>query len=1055
MTALLSLRSDPVFAQVSTTPTLPLVFIDTTYTPPAGPTITVPAGGDFQAALNQAQPGDVIVLQAGATFTGNFMLPNKAGTGWITIRTSTPDRALPGPGTRITPTYACALPKIVSPNGFPALTAALGAHHYRFIGVEVTIAADVAVIDNLIALGNPTSLAEVPHDLIFDRVYVHGNPYVDLRRGIRLNSASTAIIDSYVADVHDRESEAQAIAGWGGPGPFKIVNNYLEASGENLLFGGADPAQLPGCDPLDLSTYDNCLVPSDIEIRRNHFFKPLSWRVGDPSYAGIHWIVKNLLELKNAQRVLIDGNLFENNWQDAQGGTAILFTVRNQDGTAPWSVVQDVTVTNNIVRHVGQSLGMHGWDDLQPSRPSARILIKNNLLVDNTSALGSGWLFNDWRGITDLVLDHNTGFMDEASMMAGYGTNTGFVYTNNLTPVGVKGFEGLDTTQGLATLTTYFPGAVFDRNVLAGGSPNLLSILYPSDNFFPLSLDAVGFLDLVSGNYRLAASSPYKNAGIDGTDIGADIDAIEAALAEVTGPIRPELPRAFVETTSVPSTGATIAVPAGGDFQAALNRAQPGDVITLEAGATYTGNFTLPATSGSGWIIIRTSAPDSSLPPPGTRIGPVYASVLPKIVSPNSDPALTTASGANHYRLLGLEVSVADGVAVNSTLVRLGNGETSSTQLPAQLILDRVFVHGSPTVNLYLGVALNTAWTAVIDSYISDIHAVGAYSMAIAGWNGPGPFKIVNDYLEVAGTPILFGGTDPSIPQLVPSDIEVRGNHVFKPLMWRPTDPEYAGTPWTVLGHLELKNARRVLVDGNLFEQNWLDSAGGIAIVLDVSSQGTAPWSVVEDVTFTSNIVRHTGSGIGLQGRDTVFPSQPMRRILIGNNLFDDVSGVRWGGPGMLFLAVDGIEDLVLDHNTGLQDGSILYADGGTNTGFVYRNSIAPSNAYGGVHGTGAAPGLQTLNTYFPGYVFDKNVIVGGDSLAYPADNFFPASLADVGFVDLTGGNYRLAASSPYKNAGTDGIDIGADFDVLDPATAGARAGTRSDPAACAIAPGS
>ncbi|MBI2122939.1 MAG: hypothetical protein HYT96_02125, partial [Armatimonadetes bacterium] len=47
----------------------------------------------------------------------------------------------------------------------------------------------------------------------------------------------------------------------------------------------------------------------------------------------------------------VDGNLFENNWQDAQGGTAILFTVRNQDGGAPWSVVQDVTFTNNIVRH--------------------------------------------------------------------------------------------------------------------------------------------------------------------------------------------------------------------------------------------------------------------------------------------------------------------------------------------------------------------------------------------------------------------------------------------------------------------------------------------------------------------------------------------------------------------------------------------------------------------------------------------------------------------------------------------------------------------------------
>jgi hypothetical protein len=53
------------------------------------------------------------------------------------------------------------------------------------------------------------------------------------------------------------------------------------------MFGGGDPA-IPN------------LVPSDIEIRRNYFSKPLSWRVGDPSYTGVTWLVKNLLELKNA-----------------------------------------------------------------------------------------------------------------------------------------------------------------------------------------------------------------------------------------------------------------------------------------------------------------------------------------------------------------------------------------------------------------------------------------------------------------------------------------------------------------------------------------------------------------------------------------------------------------------------------------------------------------------------------------------------------------------------------------------------------------------------------
>src|SRR5437899_10917656 len=82
----------------------------------------------------------------------------------------------------------------------------------------------------------------------------------------------------------------------------------------------------------------------------------------------------------------------------------------------------------------------------------------------------------------------------------------------------------------------------------------------------------------------------------------------------------PERPRATVDTSDVRATGRTIAVPAGGNFQAVLNAAQPGDVITLEAGGTFHGPFTLPKKNGPGWIVVRTSAPDGQLPPSGTRV---------------------------------------------------------------------------------------------------------------------------------------------------------------------------------------------------------------------------------------------------------------------------------------------------------------------------------------------------------------------------------------------------------------------------------------------------
>src|SRR6266567_1177975 len=93
------------------------VLIATSSRSAAAATIAVRAGGDLQTALNNAQPGDVITLEAGATFTGNFVLPNKVGsTDYITVRSSAADTALPSAGVRMTPAYANVLPKIRSSN---------------------------------------------------------------------------------------------------------------------------------------------------------------------------------------------------------------------------------------------------------------------------------------------------------------------------------------------------------------------------------------------------------------------------------------------------------------------------------------------------------------------------------------------------------------------------------------------------------------------------------------------------------------------------------------------------------------------------------------------------------------------------------------------------------------------------------------------------------------------------------------------------------------------------------------------------------------------------
>src|SRR5262249_47683510 len=44
----------------------------------------VNAGADLQAAINAAVPGDTLMLAPGASYVGNFVLPNKSGSSYIT-----------------------------------------------------------------------------------------------------------------------------------------------------------------------------------------------------------------------------------------------------------------------------------------------------------------------------------------------------------------------------------------------------------------------------------------------------------------------------------------------------------------------------------------------------------------------------------------------------------------------------------------------------------------------------------------------------------------------------------------------------------------------------------------------------------------------------------------------------------------------------------------------------------------------------------------------------------------------------------------------------------
>jgi hypothetical protein len=457
----------PQVAQDVSPVQLPKVTVDTREPASAGRTIHVAAGESLQSALDAAQAGDRITLEAGATYEGPFKLRKKDGDAWIVIA-SNRLRELPA-AKRVNPSDARHMAKLVASSRSAVITDP-GAHHYRFAGVEVAPTAG-AFLHNLIELGGEhANLTESPHHIVFDRSYIHGDARKGGRRGIALNGRNIAVVDSYLSDFKEVGADSQAISGWNGTGPFRIENNYLEAAGENVMFGGADPAV-------------HGLVPSDIEIVRNHFAKPLRWKMDHPTYEGTPWAVKNLFELKNARRVLVEGNLLEHNWPHAQNGFAILFTPRNQEGRAPWSVVEDVTFRNNVIRNVAAGFNILGRDDNQESRQTRRIAIHNNLLSDIGGKWGgNGRLFQLLDGTAGVAITSNTAERTTGGVVFGgdHDPHTGFVFQDNMMPDNGAGFVGSGTGVGRASIDRYFPGAVIKGNVFPDGKPEH----YPLDNVF-------------------------------------------------------------------------------------------------------------------------------------------------------------------------------------------------------------------------------------------------------------------------------------------------------------------------------------------------------------------------------------------------------------------------------------------------------------------------------------------------------------------------------------------------------------------------------------------
>jgi Bacterial Ig-like domain (group 2)/Right handed beta helix region len=593
--------------------------------------------------------------------------------------------------------------------------------------------------------------------------------------------------------------------------------------------------------------------------------------------------------------------------------------------------------------------------------------------------------------------------------------------------------------------------AVFNLKDAAGNVVAASSAAWSSSNGSVASVNDQG---LVTG---VAVGTTAISASVNGVSGSANLTVAGSNTPEQPTPpptnpdpgsgvtaTTPELPRASGDARYVPPTGQTINVPSGGDLQGAINSANRGDVILLAPGATYFGPITLPAKPGSGWITIRTAASDGALPAEGQRITPSYAGQLPKIVGGGANAAvLLTSAGASGYRVMGVEITAGSSIVNLTSLVELGEGggfyQFSLGVVASDLVLDRVYIHGQSTTNLQRCVALNSARTAIVNSWITDCHGRQMDTQAIAGWNGPGPYLIENNQLEGAGENIMFGGADAVINGLSPSDITIRRNHIRKPPEWRGV--------WQVKNLFELKHAKRVLVEGNVFENNWADAQDGVAIVLKSTNQsGTNPWAQTADVTFRYNVLRNSPQGLNIAANPDIYTAAmtviPAARFLVEQNLFENIGTFNSTTNGNMLVLTNYLANVTISHNTlnfNYSQGLLLTMEsypvlGSARNIVVNDNVVTPGRYYQIMH-SGIKVGTESMNAFAgSSWAFNRNVIIGVDPdyVSYhPQSSFYPTTMGQVGFSSSSNGDYRLSPSSPFKGRATDGTDPGANFDEL------------------------
>lgn len=226
-----------------------------------------------------------------------------------------------------------------------------------------------------------------------------GDPAKGGKRGIAANGPDLIVRGVLVDNIFLAGQDSQAICGWDNCINLLVDDCQLYAAGETVMIGGADPASADR-------------QPRNVTIRNSTLSKRLAWKglaaAGD---------VKDVLEFKDCLGALVEDCVLENCWAAAQVGYLIVLTPRNQDGTAPYSNVTDITIRNCTGGHAAALLNILGTDNEAPSGRTSGLTLQGCSFTDidpsvwvnpTTGEWGSDKLILVGGGPADVTIDGNT-----------------------------------------------------------------------------------------------------------------------------------------------------------------------------------------------------------------------------------------------------------------------------------------------------------------------------------------------------------------------------------------------------------------------------------------------------------------------------------------------------------------------------------------------------------------------------------------------------------------------------------------------------------------------